>query len=152
MPKTTACTECLAANGDVPRLRKYDEFLPTGEEVETYFTRDHYVEQQLKHRNRVGPMVVGSLDRPAREASMSLGGVPLSQAVLARSEENAREADEDKQRDCPSCYTRVMHASKASRDKGIGRRCRQCSATDRARQYTATVRGVRHQAAHAVAN
>lgn len=55
VPNTTICTCCLAKRGDVPRIRRFDEMKRDGELVETYFTRDHYIEQQLQHTNANGP-------------------------------------------------------------------------------------------------
>lgn len=50
MPNATMCVPCLTTAGDVPVLRRFDETLPTGEVVETYFTSDPRIQRQINHR------------------------------------------------------------------------------------------------------
>lgn len=48
MPNATLCVDCLEAAGDVPVVRRFDEFMPDGERVETVFVRNRHIEGAIK--------------------------------------------------------------------------------------------------------
>lgn len=51
MPSAVLCVPCLNMAGDVPTLKRFDEFLPDGVVMETYFTHDPRIERQMKRMN-----------------------------------------------------------------------------------------------------
>ena len=52
--RATQCVTCLTAQGDVPRVRRFDETIREGI-VETMFTENRYVEEQLTKLKNVAP-------------------------------------------------------------------------------------------------
>lgn len=48
VPRAEQCVPCLEAMGDVPRLRRYDEFTADGDKVETVFTSNEAIEYQMQ--------------------------------------------------------------------------------------------------------
>lgn len=53
MPNASLCVKCLERRGDVPLLKRYDEFVGS-EEVQTYFKRPNpYLALQLQRRKEL---------------------------------------------------------------------------------------------------
>lgn len=55
VPDTEHCIPCLEKEGDVPKVKRFDEFLPNGELVSTTFTENKAIERQMKRVNTVPP-------------------------------------------------------------------------------------------------
>jgi len=53
-PEATECVPCLEANGDVPRIKRYDETTEDGT-VSTMFTHNAYIERIILKQNTVSP-------------------------------------------------------------------------------------------------
>jgi hypothetical protein len=53
MPTATECVPCLEQMGDVPKLKRYDEFTKDGDRVETLFTQNALIEAQIDQINHL---------------------------------------------------------------------------------------------------
>lgn len=51
-PHAETCVPCLEKQGDVPRIKRYDEFTPKGEVVSTTFTNNKLIERQMRRVNK----------------------------------------------------------------------------------------------------
>lgn len=52
MPEAIKCVRCVERSGDVPKVRRYDDYNTDGETVaETYFTRNPYLELAVNRLN-----------------------------------------------------------------------------------------------------
>jgi hypothetical protein len=95
MPGTKICVSCLSAKGDVRVVRRFDEQLASGETVQSYYTDDPYIEQQLRHANLKSAAALdefGHLD-----ACAVITGCDLATLVYEQGVENQRELDEAKE-------------------------------------------------------
>lgn len=58
-PNARLCVPCLEAMGDVPRIRRFDEYTPDGHKIETYFdpTQDsaNMIKRVMTRMNRAVP-------------------------------------------------------------------------------------------------
>lgn len=48
----TLCVPCLEQQGDVPVLRRLDEYLPDGDKVETLFTENSSFDRYMRHMSQ----------------------------------------------------------------------------------------------------
>jgi hypothetical protein len=55
VPAATLCVPCLEAQGDVPKIKRYDETAKDGEIIQTVFTRNRTLESQIKRVNTIAP-------------------------------------------------------------------------------------------------
>lgn len=52
-PAATLCVPCLEKSGDVPTIKRYDEYTPSGDLVSTVFTKNKQIERQMRRSNSV---------------------------------------------------------------------------------------------------
>jgi hypothetical protein len=50
-PEAEQCVPCLEKMGDVPTVKRYDEYTPKGEVVSTTFTKNRRIEAQMRRVN-----------------------------------------------------------------------------------------------------
>lgn len=50
-PAATLCVSCLESQGDVPTIKRFDEYTPDGDMVSTVFTQNKRIERQMKRVN-----------------------------------------------------------------------------------------------------
>jgi hypothetical protein len=94
MPHTKLCVGCLEAKGDVPVIRRFDETLPTGESVGSYFTKDPLIEEQIRRVNNDGYSAIRGDRYTVDQDRLHMYGAGLSTAVSERATENQRDLDE----------------------------------------------------------
>jgi hypothetical protein len=90
------CAPCQEAAGDVPRLRRFDDYGVDGEVVQTVFTGNKDIQGELQRRNvavassRAFEVSLGDDSHLEREIGFGIGAESLGQATQAEAAINKR--------------------------------------------------------------
>jgi hypothetical protein len=93
VPTATLCVPCLEAQGDVPKIKRYDETAKDGEIIQTVFTRNRTLESAIRRVNTIAPpdqayaMAVGDDYYLRRDEEHSVGSAYAMNTMFEEDEE-----------------------------------------------------------------